>query len=494
MTKTPNFQRALVWFRRDLRLHDHAALYHALKQSREVFFAFIFDKSILQDLPADDRRLRFLHASVLELQQLLRARGGELIVRYDAAESAIPALVRELGIDAVFVNRDYEPAAIARDQRVATQLQAQSCAFLDDKDQVIFEQDEVLSQSGTPFSVFTPYKNAWLKKFYAEGSDFYARAYPSDAYCQQLQAPLHSEVPGLAEMGFAASLDEELKIASGVSGAEALCAAFLPRLNHYDVRRDYPWQKGPSYLSVHLRFGTISIRQLVRHALEAIRTQASSGAETWLSELIWRDFYFMILHHHPRVVQHAFKPAYDAIQWEQGAQADQHFAAWCSGNTGYPLVDAAMRQLNQSGYMHNRLRMVTACFLIKDLGIDWRRGEAYFAQKLLDFDLAANNGGWQWAASSGCDAQPYFRIFNPITQSEKFDADGKFITRYLPQLARLDKKSLHAPWKAAPMLLQQAGVRLGENYPYPIVEHDVARQQTLSRYAVVKNPAVSGDS
>ncbi|WP_408057845.1 cryptochrome/photolyase family protein [Undibacterium rugosum] len=489
MTMTHNFQRVLVWFRRDLRLHDHAALYHALKQSREVCFAFIFDKSILHALPADDRRLRFIHASVLELQQLLRDRGGELIVRYDEAESAIPALVRELNIDAVFVNRDYEPAAVTRDTRVAMQLQAQSCAFLASKDQVIFEQNEVLSQSGTPFSVFTPYKNAWLKKLYAEGSDFYARAYPSYTYCQQLQAPLRSEVPGLTEMGFAASLDEELKIASGVSGAEALCDAFLPRLNHYDVRRDYPSVKGPSYLSVHLRFGTISIRQLVRHALEAIRTQASKGAETWLSELIWRDFYFMILHHHPRVAQCAFKPAYDAIQWEQGAQADQHFAAWCSGNTGYPLVDAAMRQLNQSGYMHNRLRMVTACFLIKDLGIDWRRGEAYFAQKLLDFDLAANNGGWQWAASSGCDAQPYFRIFNPITQSEKFDAEGKFITRYLPQLARLDKKSIHAPWKAGPMLLQQAGIKLGENYPYPIVEHDVARQQTLSRYAVVKSPA-----
>ena len=220
--------------------------------------------------------------------------------------------------------------------------------------------------------------------------------------------------------------------------------------------------------------------------LQEIALNNSEGAQTWLSELIWRDFYFMILHHHPRVTQSSFKPAYDAIRWESGAQADADFAAWCEGRTGYPLVDAAMRQLNQSGYMHNRLRMVAACFLIKDLGIDWRRGEAYFAKQLLDFDLAANNGGWQWASSSGCDAQPYFRIFNPVTQSEKFDADGKFIRRYCPELAKLDNKTIHAPWKAGALLLKHAGVKLGTDYPYPLVQHDAARQRTLDRYAVVK--------
>jgi deoxyribodipyrimidine photo-lyase len=213
------------------------------------------------------------------------------------------------------------------------------------------------------------------------------------------------------------------------------------------------------------------------------------GAQVWLSELIWRDFYFMILHHHPRVVTHAFKPAYDAIPWESGDSAQLQFDAWCQGRTGYPLVDAAMLQLNQTGYMHNRLRMVTACFLIKDLGIDWRWGERYFAAQLNDFDLSANNGGWQWAASSGCDAQPYFRIFNPITQSEKFDAEGKFIRRYLPQLGRLDNKQIHAPWKLSPSILKQAGITLGDNYPAPIIEHDVARSQTLTRYAIVKKPS-----
>ncbi|TFW04695.1 deoxyribodipyrimidine photo-lyase, partial [Oxalobacteraceae bacterium OM1] len=212
---------------------------------------------------------------------------------------------------------------------------------------------------------------------------------------------------------------------------------------------------------------------------------------TWLSELIWRDFYFMILHHHPRVATQSFKPEYDAIRWEHGAEADERFSAWCEGRTGYPLVDAAMAQLNRTGFMHNRLRMVTASFLVKDLGIDWRRGERYFAQQLNDYDLSANNGGWQWAASTGCDAQPYFRIFNPVSQSERFDPDGTFIRRHLPELARLPARHIHAPWLAPAAALREAGVTLGTNYPQPIVQHDAARQRTLQRFAVVKRPATS---
>jgi deoxyribodipyrimidine photo-lyase len=236
---------------------------------------------------------------------------------------------------------------------------------------------------------------------------------------------------------------------------------------------------------VHLRFGTVSPRLLARTA-HGLTQNGNAGAATWLSELVWRDFYFQILHHHPHVVNHSFKPAYDAIAWETGPAADALFCAWCEGRTGYPLVDAAMAQLNQTGYMHNRLRMVVASFLVKDLGIDWRRGEAYFAAHLNDFDLAANNGGWQWASSSGCDAQPYFRIFNPVSQSEKFDPDGKFIRRYVPQLAALPAAAVHAPWLARPLELREAGVRLGDNYPAPIVDHAAARQRTLARYAVVK--------
>jgi deoxyribodipyrimidine photo-lyase len=236
---------------------------------------------------------------------------------------------------------------------------------------------------------------------------------------------------------------------------------------------------------MHLRFGTVSIRQLVRIALQRQAT-GSAGAAVWLSELVWRDFYFAILANFPHVAHQSFKPEYDAIEWEQGPHADALFAAWCEGRTGYPLVDAAMAQINQSGYMHNRLRMVAGSFLVKDLGIDWRRGERYFAGQLNDFDLSANNGGWQWVASSGCDAQPYFRIFNPVSQSEKFDPQGKFIRRYLPQLAGLSDKAIHAPWLAKPLELQMAGVVLGQNYPHPIVQHDEARAKTLARYAVVK--------
>jgi deoxyribodipyrimidine photo-lyase len=262
-------------------------------------------------------------------------------------------------------------------------------------------------------------------------------------------------------------------------------------MDQYHDTRDFPALKGPSYLSVHLRFGTVSIRRLV--ALAAQRSAAGSpGAATWLSELVWREFYFQILANFPHVDGHAFRPAYDAIQWEQGARADALFAAWCEGRTGYPIVDAAMAQLNQSGYMHNRLRMVVGSFLVKDLGLDWRRGERYFAEKLNDFDLAANNGGWQWVASSGCDAQPWFRIFNPLSQSRKFDPQGRFIRRYLPQLAALADADIHAPWLASPVARVAAGVALGENYPAPVVDHDAARASTLARYAVVRKPEEKG--
>ena len=486
---SPHFQRALVWFRRDLRNFDHAALYHALKQSQQVFCVFIFDKTIVDNLPENDRRLAFIHESILELAAELKQFGGGLIVRHAHAEQEIPRLVAELDINAVFVNHDYEPQALARDLSVQQELLKNHCVFFSSKDQVIFEKSEVLSQAGNAFSVFTPYKNAWLKKLHGDTSDFYFRPYPMEKYAHHLASLPEQAVPSLASMGFAAASAHRMPVAAGMSGAQALLDDFLERMKLYEQSRDFPAIKGPSYLSVHLRFGTVSIRQLVQLAVQAMRVTANRGAEVWLSELIWRDFYFMILHHHPHVVSRSFKPDYDAIQWESGAEADSNFAAWCEGRTGYPLVDAAMLQLNQTGYMHNRLRMVTACFLIKDLGIDWRRGEAYFALHLNDFDLSANNGGWQWASSSGCDAQPYFRIFNPVTQSEKFDSEGKFIKRYLPQLAKLDKRSIHAPWKAAPLLLEQADVKLGRDYPFPIIEHDVARKRTLTRYAVVKKVA-----
>jgi deoxyribodipyrimidine photo-lyase len=286
-------------------------------------------------------------------------------------------------------------------------------------------------------------------------------------------------------IGFEKTNLDSLRIPTGATGGAQLFDEFLGRMGEYEKTRNFPAIKGPSYLSVHLRFGTVSIRQLASAALDQQRA-GSEGAAVWLSELIWRDFYAQVLANFPHVAHDAFKAEYDNIQWDQGDAAQALFAAWCEGRTGYPLVDAAMAQINQTGYMHNRLRMVVASFLTKDLGLDWRWGERYFAEKLNDFDLSANNGGWQWAASSGCDAQPYFRIFNPTSQSEKFDADGKFIRRYLPELAKLGDKAIHAPWLAAPLELMAADVKLGKTYPYPVVKHDEARVKTLQRYAVVK--------
>jgi deoxyribodipyrimidine photo-lyase len=350
----------------------------------------------------------------------------------------------------------------------------------------------LLTATGQPYRVFTPYKNAWLKQLTAQhltpfaSDDCAARLAPRPSQLQSL--------PNLQQLGFAPSNLGQLKVTPGSVGAQALLTDFLSRIDSYQQTRDFPAIKGPSYLSVHLRFGTISIRALARAAHPRARA-GDEGASVWLSELIWRDFYAQIMSNFPHVVQGSFKPEYDRIEWEAGERAELHFAAWCEARTGYPLVDAAMAQLNQTGYMHNRLRMVVASFLVKDLGLDWRWGERYFAEQLIDFDLSANNGGWQWASSSGCDAQPYFRIFNPVSQSEKFDPQGKFIRRYLPQLASLPNKLLHAPWTAKPMELALSGVALGTNYPLPIVAHDQARARTLLRYGAIRSaPARNSDA
>ena len=468
------YSKSLVWFRRDLRAFDHAALHHALTSSNSVYCVFIYDRDILDSLPRNDRRVEFIHASVAELDAELRQMGGHLIVRHASAIDAIPALAAQLGADAVFINGDYEPQAIERDAAVSAALKACGRSMLSYKDQVIFEKSEVLTLAAQTFSVFTPYKNAWLRRMLAEPSCLAPWEVQAHA-ASFVAAPPDHRLLALGEIGFEPA---SMPIPAGMAGASALFEDFIGRIAPYDEARNYPAVKGPSYLSVHLRFGTIPIRHLVRtvNALSA-NGAGGAGAPVWLSELIWREFYAMILFHHPRVVTSSFKSAYDAIEFESGPEAEQLFAAWCEGRTGYPLVDAAMAQLNQTGYMHNRLRMVTASFLVKDLGIDWRWGERYFALLLNDYDLASNNGGWQWAASTGCDAQPYFRIFNPVTQSEKFDAKGKFIRKYLPQLAELSDKEIHAPWLAA---------RRVDAYPTPIVAHDEARKKTLERYAVVK--------
>jgi deoxyribodipyrimidine photo-lyase len=418
--------------------------------------------------------------------------GAGLIVCHAVAADAVQQTVAALGVQAVFANHDDEPQALRRDADVRARLTRQGVAWHSCKDHVVFERRELLTATGQPYRVFTPYKNAWLKQVTAQQLQPAA----SKAHPDRL-APRPAErqvLPSLEGLGFTPSNLAQLKVTPGSAGAQVLLTDFLTRIDQYQEARNFPALKGPSYLSVHLRFGTVSIRALAR-AAHALAAAGSEGASVWLSELIWRDFYAQILSNFPHVVQGAFKPEYDRIEWEDGERAQSRFAAWCQARTGYPLVDAAMEQLNRTGYMHNRLRMVVASFLVKDLGLDWRWGERYFAEQLIDFDLSANNGGWQWASSSGCDAQPYFRIFNPISQSEKFDADGKFIRRYLPQLAELPNKLLHAPWNATPMQLTMAGVELGKNYPRPIVEHDAARARTLLRYGAIRSaPARSSDA
>jgi len=469
--------------RRDLRCDDHAALYHALRRYKQVYCAFIFDTDILDALPTRcDRRVEFIHLSVQALNTSLHAMaeragsaGGGLMVRHGSAEHCIVQLAQQLKVQEVFTNRDYEPDTMARDQRVATKLHEIGIAFSDYKDQVLLEKDEVLNQQGKAYSVFTPYKRAWLAKLDA----FQLKPYPVERYARHLAVrPPGESIPSLEDIGFEATNVTSLALPIGSDGAQKLLHDFLPRMAAYKLARDFPSRKGVSYLSVHLRFGTVSIRQLAAYAARRA-AEGCEGAQTWLSELAWRDFYFMILWHHPHVVTRSFREEYERVSWDDSPAL---WEAWCEARTGYPLVDAAMRQLLQTGYMHNRLRMVVASFLTKDLGIDWRWGERFFAEHLNDYDLSANNGGWQWAASTGCDAQPWFRIFNPVTQSQRFDPAGQFIRRYVPELARVPDKHIHFPAAMKPNDLLACGLKLGRDYPLPVVDHAVARERTLKRF------------
>ncbi len=467
------YSKSLVWFRRDLRDYDHAALYHALESSNQVYCLFVFDSDILNELhDKADRRVEFIWHSVNELKLALQAKGGDLIVLHGRAQNEVAALAKTLSVNAVFTNHDYEPSAIRRDNYVAELLQQQQITFHHFKDQVIFEKNEVINMAGKPYGVFTPYKNMWLKTV----NDFFIKPYPVDRYTKHLAKAFDNGVPSLESMGFTATNLCVMRLPTGMQGGLSLFEDFKARMSRYKEARNFPAIKGVSYLSVHLRFGTVSIRHLAREAMQA----ASVGAQSWLNELIWRDFYFQILYHNPRVAAgRAFKDDFNALPFPND---ESLFKAWCNGNTGYPLVDAAMRQLNTTGFMHNRLRMVAASFLVKDLLVDWRWGEQYFAQKLIDFDLSANNGGWQWAASTGCDAQPWFRIFNPITQSERFDTNGKFIRKYVTELVNCNDKEIHAPWLMPPLRQQLIDVVIGKHYPQPVVDHATQRALAIALY------------
>lgn len=427
------------WFRRDLRLADNKGLEAALRSGGEVLPVFIFDTSILKKLrDQSDRRVWFIYQALVSLDAQLRAWGSGLLVEYGEPEAVWKKIVQQYRPEAVYTNRDYEPYARDRDERVGKWLASKGIAFKDFKDQVILEPAEVLKDNGTPYTVFTPYKKRWLGAF--------SKSMLAPAQSDKREGPWYSgDIPELmpySRLGFLPPQDKdfpERKIP-------------LKIIERYDQTRDFPAVAGTSRLSVHLRFGTLSIRKAVETALRL--------NDTWLSELIWREFYMMILWHFPRVVGHAFRPEYDRIVWRN---SEVDFRAWCDGRTGYPIVDAGMRELAQTGFMHNRVRMITASFLTKHLLIDWRWGEAWFAEKLLDFDLSANNGGWQWSAGCGCDAAPYFRVFSPDAQTAKFDAKGEYIRKWVPE------------WGTAA-------------YPLPIVDHALARKRAIEVYqAALKN-------
>ncbi len=485
------YASGLMWFRRDLRTDDNAALARALRACATVHGLFVFDRALLDGLPRADRRVEFIRDSVQELDEALRRVGGPghgLLLAHEDASTAVPRLARALGVQAVFANHDDEPLAQERDERVRRRLADAGIALHTFKDHVVFERGELRTQAGRPYSVFTPYARAWYAKLDDADLQSFDPAQAPGRWGPR-PAALSGSVPSLEALGFAPTRLRATGVSPGASGAQRTLQAFLRRIDGYEAQRDRPALAATSGLGVHLRFGTVSIRRLVALA----RERAGAGAAAWLKELVWREFFFQVLANFPQVGRGAsFRPEYDRIAWEQGALADARFAAWCEGRTGYPLVDAAMRQLAATGFMHNRLRMVAASFLCKDLGVDWRRGEQWFALRLDDYELASNNGNWQWIASCGCDAQPWFRVFNPVTQSAKFDPAGEFIARWLPQLAALPLALRHAPWTARPVDLAAAGLALDRDYPRPIVDHAQARQETLRRYAVVRDAPAGG--
>ncbi len=424
---------AFFWHRRDLRLEDNAGLYHALKSGYKVLPIFIFDQNILDKLEdKHDRRVEFIHKALSEMQEKLIAFGSTMIVKFGKPNEVWQQILQDFNVAEVYTNHDYEKYGVERDKQIGEMFNAKGIAFYTFKDQTIFEKNEVLSGAGTPYTVFTPYSRKWKETL----NDFYLKSYPNETYFENFLAYKKVEIPTLSDIGF-----EE--VGEAFPKKEIREELILK----YEELRDFPSISGTSRLSVHLRFGTVSIRKLVQKALTL--------NEKWLNELIWRDFYMNILYHFPHISEgKAFRKVYDNIIWRNN---EIEFEKWCEGKTGYPIVDAGMRELNETGFMHNRVRMITASFLIKHLLIDWRWGEAYFAQKLLDFDFSANNGGWQWASSSGCDAAPYFRIFNPTTQTQKFDSELKYIKKWIPELNSFD-------------------------YPKPIVEHTFARERVLKAY------------
>jgi deoxyribodipyrimidine photo-lyase len=434
-----NQQTTIFWFRRDLRLDDNAGLYHALKSGHPVLCLFIFDRTILDQLDnKHDPRVTFIYDTISSLQKELKEHGSSLWVIHDDVDKAWQQVLKGHNVAAVYTNHDYEPYAKTRDENIKTLLAKHDIELKTYKDQVIFERGEVTKDYGKPYTVFTPYSRKWKQKL----NNFYLQSYPTKRYLKHLLKIKGLSIPTLKDLEFERS-------------RQAIPDKHYKEfINDYAEKRDYPAIKGTSRIGIHLRFGTVSIRNLVTEANEA-------AEKTWLNELIWREFYMMILYHFPKTQDHAFRADYDRIKWINN---EDNFEAWCKGQTGYPLVDAGMRELNETGFMHNRIRMLTASFLSKHLLIDWRWGERYFAEKLLDYEMASNVGGWQWAAGSGTDAAPYFRIFSPDAQTKRFDPKLEYIKKWVPEYADFSK------------------------YPKPIVDHAFARDRCLKAFkdALVK--------
>lgn len=466
-------QKVIHWFRRDLRVSDNTALAEAARRAEQVIPVFVLEDALRTGPDVGAARVAFLLRSLESLRKNLQLLGYPLVLRHGKSVEVIPQLAKELGVQAVFANRRYEPYALQRDQRIFNELNAEGVGFEVFKDAVAWEEREVLTQAGNPFTVFTPYAKAW-------------KARPLPAPRPRL-APARSPVPDIASVPlpldaaiFGHPLRQTIPDAGEHAALETLKKFLAGPVHHYSERRNFPALAGTSNLSAHLRCGTLGIRTVyakLKAARESVATGLQAGCDVWLNEWIWREFYQQILVNFPHVSRGAFRAEYDRLAWSDN---ETHFQAWCAGQTGYPIVDAAMRCLNATGNMHNRLRMIVAMFLTKDLLISWQRGERYFMQQLLDGDMAANNGGWQWSAGTGTDAAPYFRIFNPVTQGAKFDPDGAFVRQWVPELATVPGDLIHEPW-------ENPLVGYGKSkYPPRIVLHAEQRPQCLAMFKQVK--------
>lgn len=473
-------KNSLVWFRRDLRLHDHVALAQATKKSDEVFGIFIFDPAILDQIEdKTDQRVQFIHDSIVEMEETLNSHESSLEIRFGAPKEEILDFCKKNNITDVFVNKDYEPQAKKRDEEVSKILAKENITLHFHIDSVVFEASSTFKDDGTPYKVFTPYMRKWMSVLNQYGGEVAMHSPNLKKMAKRNNPRSISKIDWMKEIGFNKS--PPYFKAGTIAGKKQL-KEFSKKISDYGKMRDFPAADATSNTSVYIRHGNISVRDMVR----AGKDGDTDGHHKWLAEVVWREFYQCILDQFPYVTKGSFKPQYDDIKW-RGTSAE--LEAWKIGETGFPIVDSAMRCLKATGTMPNRLRMVVASFLCKTLLIDWRKGEAWFAAKLLDFDLAANNGGWQWSASSGVDAQPYFRIFNPYSQSEKFDKDGVFIRTWCPELSNIEGKYIHAPHTMTPMDQQLHGCIIGEDYPVPIVDYSKKRMEALEMYKeAVKAP------